>query len=244
MTFRSLTALLIAFGSAAALTACNPNPADEVPAAVDPASQAPTVESAPVEAPTEAAPADAAPAEGAAVALPAGEFPLSGNVQFGASKVTRNHTVVFKSWEGGYKSDGTAVGTTLNFTVDIASLEVDNGQSEMLQKHLQTPDFFDVAKFPTASFASTSIVEGVDSTLFQNAEGATHTVTGTLDIHGKQKEVSFPITVTNDGAGNVSAKAKFSVNRQDFDIKYPGKPDDLVRDEVIIEVDVTAATAG
>lgn len=241
MTFRNLTALFLAFGTVASLAACNPNPADEVPAAVD-VAEAPTAESAPVEAPTEAAPADSA--AGAAVALPSGQFPLSGNIQFGASKVTRNHTVVFKSWEGTYNSDGTAAGTTLSFSVDIDSLEVDAGQTPMLQDHLKTPDFFDVANFPKATFASSSIVEGVDATLFQNAEGATHTVTGTLDIRGKQKEVSFPITVTNDGAGNVSAKAKFSVNRQDFDIKYPGKPDDLVRDEVIIDIDVSMAVAG
>lgn len=239
MTFRSLTALLIAFGSATALTACNPNPADDVPAAVDPAAQAPTLEAAPVEAATEAA-----PAEGAAVALPAGEFPLSGNIQFGASKVTRNHTIVFKSWEGMFTSDGTAAGSALNFTVNIDSLEVDGGQTPMLQDHLKTPDFFDVATYPTASFKSSSIVEGVDSAAFQNAEGATHTVTGTLDIHGKQKEVSFPITVGTDASGNVSAKTKFSIDRRDFDLVYPGKPDDLVRDEVIIEVEVSTATAG
>lgn len=239
MTFRNLTALFLAFGSMASLAACAPNPADDVPAAVDPAALSPTLEAAPVEPATEAAPAEAA-----AGTLPVGEFPLSGNIQFGASKVTKAHVVVFKSWEGTYTSDGSAAGTTLAFSVDIDSLEVDGGQSAMLQDHLKTPDFFDVATYPKASFTSSSFVEGVDATLFQNAEGATHTVTGTLDIHGKQKEVSFPITVTNDGAGNVGAKTKFSVDRRDFDLIYPGKPDDLVRDEVVIDVDITMTAAG
>ena len=61
---------------------------------------------------------------------------------------------------------------------------------------------------------------------------------------GKQKEVSFPITLSDDGAGTLSAKTEFSVNRQDFAITYPGKADDLVRDEVVIKVDASMATTG
>lgn len=242
MKHRILGAILFSLASTASLVACAPNPADDVPAAVDPsavdpAAQAPT-EAAPVEAATEAMPV---PAAGA---LPAGEFPLTGAVRFYASKVTKNHIVEFKTWEGTYMSDGTAAGTTLNFTVDLASLEVDQGQSEMLQKHLQTPDFFDVATYPKATFVSKSISDGVDATAFASAEGATHTVTGTFDIHGVQKEISFPVTISDDGAGNLTAKAKFAVNRQDFKLVYPGKPDDLVRDEVVIEVDAAMAAAG
>lgn len=243
MNHRILGAILLGLVSSASLAACAPNPADDVPAAVDPAAvdsaaQAPA-EAAPVEAATEAV-ADPA----AAGALPVGEFPLTGLVQFFASKVTKNHTVVFKTWEGSYVSDGTAAGTKLNFSVDLASLEVDNGQSERLQSHLQTPDFFDVANYPKATFTSSSFAEGVDAAIFANAEGATHTVTGTLDIHGMQKEVSFPITVSDDGAGNVGAKAKFAVDRKDFGLVYPGAPDDLIRDEVVIEVDASMVVAG
>lgn len=250
MKHRFLGAILLGLASAATLAACAPNPADDVPAAVEPAAEAPT-EAAPATLPTEAAPADAsttaapdAAAAGAAGALPAGEFPLKGTIMFTASKVTRTHHIVFKSWEGTYKSDGTPAGTSLNFSVDLASLEVDQGQTAMLQDHLQSADFFDVATFPKATFTSSSFKEGVDQAVFAHAEGATHTVTGTLDIHGMQKEVSFPITLTSDGAGNVSAKTQFSVDRQDFGLTYKGKADDLVRDEVVIEVDAGLTAAG
>lgn len=245
MKHRFLGAILLGLASAATLAACAPNPADDVPAAVEPAAEAPT-EAVAVTLPTEAAPADAAaaPDAAAASALPAGEFPLKGTIMFTASKVTRTHHIVFKSWEGSYKSDGTPAGTSLNFSVDLASLEVDQGQTAMLQDHLQSADFFDVATFPKATFTSSSFKEGVDQAVFAHAEGATHTVTGTLDIHGMQKEVSFPITLTSDGAGNVSAKTQFSVDRQDFGLTYKGKADDLVRDEVVIDVDASMAAAG
>lgn len=245
MKHRFLGAILLGLASAATLAACAPNPADDVPAAVEPAAEAPT-EAVAVTMPTEAAPADAAAAPDAAAvgALPAGEFPLKGTIMFTASKVTRTHHIVFKSWEGSYKSDGTPAGTSLNFSVDLASLEVDQGQTAMLQDHLQSAEFFDVATFPKATFTSSGIKEGVDQAVFAHAEGATHTVTGTLDIHGMQKEVSFPITLTSDGAGNISAKTQFSVDRQDFGLTYKGKADDLVRDEVVIEVDASMAAAG
>jgi len=245
MKHRFLGAILLGLASSATLAACAPNPADDVPAAVEPAAEAPT-EAVAVTMPTEAVPADAAAAPDAAAAgaLPAGECPPKGTIMFTASKVTRTHHIVFKSWEGTYKSDGTPAGTSLNFSVDLASLEVDQGQTAMLQDHLQSADFFDVANFPKATFTSSSFKEGVDQAVFAHAEGATHTVTGTLDIHGMQKEVSFPITLSSDGAGKVSAKTQFSVDRQDFGLTYKGKADDLVRDEVVIEVDASMAAAG
>ncbi len=81
MNHRILRAILLGLVSSASLAACAPNPADDVPAAVDPAAvdsaaQAPT-EAAPVEAATEAV-ADPA----AAGARPVGEFPLTGLVQW------------------------------------------------------------------------------------------------------------------------------------------------------------------
>ena len=38
----------------------------------------------------------------------------------------------------------------------------------------------------------------------------------------------------------VKTKAEFSINRKDFNIVYKGKPDDLIREEVVIKFDITA----
>jgi hypothetical protein len=35
-------------------------------------------------------------------------------------------------------------------------------------------------------------------------------------------------------------KSEFDINRKDFGIVYPGKPDDLIRDEVVIRLDLKA----
>ena len=75
------------------------------------------------------------------------------------------------------------------------------------------------------------------------AGGATDTVTGDLELHGEKKSISFPatITVTADG---VSGTAEFSINRKDFKIVYPGKPDDLIKDDVAIKLAIRAKKAG
>ena len=41
----------------------------------------------------------------------------------------------------------------------------------------------------------------------------------------------------------VTAKTEFVVNRQDFEVTYPGKPDDLVQDNVVLQVAFVAARA-
>ena len=94
-----------------------------------------------------------------------------------------------------------------------------------LRKHLKSPDFFDVEKFPTATFKSTAIEKTDDG----------HTITGDLTLHGVTKRVSFPATVTVTD-GQVTANSEFSINRNDFGIVYPGMPDDLIRDLVVIKL--------
>jgi polyisoprenoid-binding protein YceI len=248
MKHRATVVSLLILAPALALAACAPNPADNVPAAqVDTGTEsAGAVTGATFESPT-VEPAIAIATETMTGTLPVGTYPLTGTLQFQASKVTRTHVVEFKSWNGTYTSDGTLPGTALGFTVDLSSLVVDENNRDMLtpklEDHLKSADFFDVAVNPTATFTSTSIVEGVDPVQFPSATGATHTVTGTLDINGVVKEVTFPITVTVSESGNSSAVAEFSINRQDFGLVYPGAPDDLIRDEVVLSIDATMAPA-
>ena len=69
--------------------------------------------------------------------------------------------------------------------------------------------------------------------------GATHTITGNLTLRGVTKTISFPANVTV-AANAVTAKAEFALPRLQFGIAYAGKADDLIRDNVIIKLDVTA----
>jgi hypothetical protein len=118
----------------------------------------------------------------------------------------------------------------VKLTIDTDSLFSD---SERLTGHLKSPDFFDVAKFPQATFSSSQI---------KASEGGGYEVTGDLTLHGVTRQVSFPATI-EAGSAAVKAKAEFSINRKDFGIVYPGKPDDLIRDAVVISLEVNAPAA-
>jgi polyisoprenoid-binding protein YceI len=177
---------------------------------------------------TTTTPAAATPPAGAAESLTID--PQSSKVEFVGSKVTGKHEGSFPAFTG--KIDLVAAkpeASKISVAIDTTSVKTD---SEKLTGHLKSADFFDTEKFPKASFESTSIKPGGD-------KGATHTVTGTLDLHGVKKTVSFPATVTV-GADAVTAKSEFSINRKDFGINYAGKADDLIRDEVVIKLDVRA----
>jgi len=137
------------------------------------------------------------------------------------SKVTGQHNGGFKIFDGEVNlvnADPTA--SSVSVTIDATSLWSDN---EDLTGHLKSPDFFDVATFPTATFRSTSI----------EAAGAGYTVTGNLNLHGVEKSISFPAEI-EVADGSVSVSASFALKRMDFGIVYPGKKDDLIRDEVAL----------
>jgi hypothetical protein len=52
--------------------------------------------------------------------------------------------------------------------------------------------------------------------------------------------VTFPATIAVDDS-SVSVKSEFSINRKDFGIVYAGKADDLIRDDVVIKLDLNAS---
>ena len=106
-----------------------------------------------------------------------------------------------------------------------------------LTAHLKNEDFFEVEKFPKATFKSASITEGSD------AEGDwTHTVAGDFTIRGVTKRLTFPakISVTD---GEVTANTEFVMNRKDFGITYPGMPDNLIKDNVKMTISFVAPRA-
>lgn len=229
---------------ALAVTACGKDPSKDAPAAkveepkpTDPAPkvEAPTPADPAVAASPVAAPEAASPA--AAPAAPAG-VALSGTIMAEGSKITGAHTLDFKQWQGSANLvDGKAEGGGLNFAVQMASFEESprGAMSEKLEGHLKSPDFFDAAQFATATFVSSEIKAGGDAAV----AGTTHTIKGNLMLRGATKEVTFPATIAVAGK-DVTAKANFSINRKDFGIVYPGKPDDLIRDGVVLKIDVKA----
>ncbi|HEV8367415.1 MAG TPA: YceI family protein, partial [Pyrinomonadaceae bacterium] len=97
------------------------------------------------------------------------------------------------------------------------------------------PDFFDVAKFPQATFESTEIKPGGEN-------GASHTVIGNFQLHGVTKSITFPATIAVSGDA-VTVESTFAINRKDFGINYAGLPDNLIRDEVVMTLHIKGEKA-
>lgn len=153
--------------------------------------------------------------------------PDNSKIEFVASKVTRSHQGSFKQFTGKIELVPNNIPESrVSIDIDTASVETDDPQ---LTGHLKTPDFFDVAKNPKATFESTKIEPG--------NSGSNYTITGNFDLHGVKKSISFPanIQVTADSA---AVDAEFAINRKDFGIVYAGKADDLIRDAVVIKLNL------
>jgi polyisoprenoid-binding protein YceI len=156
--------------------------------------------------------------------------PENSKIDFVASKVTRSHNGSFKQFSGKVELAPNSIpDSSVSVDIETASIQADDDQ---LTAHLKTPDFFDVAKLPKASFVSTKIEPNT-------AGGATHTVTGNLELHGVKKSISFPATIQVN-PDSVSVNAEFAINRKDFGIVYAGKADDLIRDEVLLKLNIKA----
>jgi polyisoprenoid-binding protein YceI len=155
--------------------------------------------------------------------------PQNSKIDFVGSKVTGSENGSFEKFSGQIDYAGTPENSRVNITIEMDSVRTD---SAGLETHLKTADFFDVAKFPQATFVSTAIKPGGD-------KGATHTVTGNLTLHGVTKSISFPATiaVTPDTA---TVDSSFSINRKNFGIMYAGKTNDLIRDDVVLTLHIRA----
>lgn len=155
-------------------------------------------------------------------------FTPESKIGFVGSKVTGKHEGGFKAFTGYFTlKDGAPVGNDHKVVIDMASTFTD---AEKLTGHLKSADFFDVEKFPQTTFDVTEVKKTSDTV---------YTVSGNFKLHGVEKNISFPATVTKTGDA-VKISAEFDINRKDFGIVYAGKADDLIRDEVVIKLDLEA----
>lgn len=130
---------------------------------------------------------------------------------------------------------------------DLTTIKVDasvdvntiNTREPKRDGHLKSPDFFDAAKFPTATFKSKRAEKGQDGKV---------KLVGDLTMRGVTKEVVFdvevsPVVKTPWGKSVVGAAATTKVNRQDYGISWSKTLDGgglVVSDEVTLTIDVEA----
>lgn len=118
---------------------------------------------------------------------------------------------------------------SVDVTIDAASVYTGFAKRD---EHLRSPDFFNVAEFPTITFKSTKVKFTSDKT----AE-----VEGNLTILGKSKPVTLMVTSIVCGAHPMNKKemcgfdANTKFKRSEFGVNY-GLP--AVGDEVTINLEV------
>ena len=190
--------------------ACATNPASDQPKAVT----------------SDAAPASGSPA-GAGVKYSI--TPENSKIKFVGSKVTGSHNGSFEKFSGTIDFNGQPEKSKVTIVIDTDSITTDTPD---LTKHLKTADFFDVAKYPQAKFESTEIKPGGD-------KGASHTVTGNLTLHGVTKSITFPATIVVSPDA-ITVDSTFAINRKDFGINYAGAADNLIRDDVLLTLNIRA----
>jgi polyisoprenoid-binding protein YceI len=120
--------------------------------------------------------------------------------------------------------------SSVDVTVDVTGF--DSGNS-MRDADVKSSSFFDVAKFPTATFVSTSVVK----------TSSGYTVTGNLTLHGVTKPVVLQVQGPTGPIPGMDHKlhagysATANLSRTAFSIgtKYPSS---IVGDEVTLTIDL------
>jgi polyisoprenoid-binding protein YceI len=110
------------------------------------------------------------------------------------------------------------------FTIDIGSAVI--GDADTV-KELRKPTWFDLGKFPTASFQSTSA---------KALGGGKFEVAGNLTIKGKSKPIAAVVQLAQKGDAT-TVEGNFAMKRLDFSIgDGEWKDVSIVADEVVVKI--------
>lgn len=116
--------------------------------------------------------------------------------------------------------------SSVSVSIDVSSVDTRVSRRD---DDLKSPNFFDVAKFPTITFQSTSVAKSGDGLK----------VTGNLTIHGVTKEVTLDVTgptapITAMGGQRRGISASTKISRKDFGMTADAG---MVGDEIAIQID-------
>jgi polyisoprenoid-binding protein YceI len=146
---------------------------------------------------------------------------------------------VFEKFKGTVNIDEKDITKSkVDVSIELASV---NSNIAKRDDHLRSPDFFDVARFPTMTFISTRV---------EKAGADKLKVTGNLTIKGVTKQVILnvegPTGEIKNPQGNLirGASASTTINRHDFGVSWSKKLDGgglVVADDVYISIDTELA---
>ena len=140
-----------------------------------------------------------------------------------------------------YTDQGLVGGRIVLNMATIADTDLSDQESKAkLEGHLKSPDFFNVAQFPTSDFVITKV------TLGNSNDSSSFDVEGNLTIKGITKSIAFPAKVEVDGGVVVANVGPIAINRTDWGANYGSKSIyDNLKDKFIddnIEVTIVLKT--
>lgn len=129
----------------------------------------------------------------------------------------------------------TLEGASTRGTIEAASVDTRN---EDRDNHLRSADFFDVEKFPTWNFESTSLEGSPEAFVMK----------GDLTIHGVTQEVALDVEFLGEatdpfGAERIAFEATTVIRRKDFGLTWNAMLEAggvLVADKVTINLEIEA----
>ena len=174
---------------------------------------------------------------------------LASKIDWVGKKVSGEHkgTVMFKEGHFDIKDNTIASGEVVIDLNTITNSDLaDADYNKKLVGHLKSEDFFNVEKFPTASFKITKFTESHNF-----APGDTNAVAkGTLTIRGVSKPAEVKLFYTPKDGG-FEAKGKMEVDRTQFGVKYNSKKffsaaklgDKMINDKFDLDLTIVASKA-
>ena len=143
----------------------------------------------------------------------------------------------FTRWNGQIAFDpDNPANSSVQVTIDPASIDTADAQRDA---HLRSPDFFDVEKYPQATFKSTKV---------QELSGDRLHITGDLTVHGVTRPVSFEAIFEGSakdpwGGERAGFTGTLSLDRREFGLQWNKALETggvLVGDKVELTLEVEA----
>jgi polyisoprenoid-binding protein YceI len=126
--------------------------------------------------------------------------------------------------------------SSVNATIDTTTVDTGTPQRD---GHLKSPDFFEVAKYPTMTFVSKKL----------SIDGGQKKLTGDLTLHSVTKSVTLDLEGPSkeepgmQGEVRRAFSATTSIHRQDFGLNFGGNlksGDAMIGDDIAVEIDIEA----
>lgn len=162
-------------------------------------------------------------------------------IEWKGFKPTGSHNGTIALESGSFEmNDGKIVGGSFNInmtSIIVKDIPADDEKNGKLLGHLKSPDFFNVAEHPKATFTITGmqVIDGKNM------------LSGNLAIKNITNNITFPVNLST--ANNVTSLTSdpFSIDRSKWDVKYGSKSffdnlgDKFINDDIELKIALTAS---